>query len=114
MEGRASNFVTDSVYEKPTTREFLEDLNYESNESMDEETTTKVQGLKIIDVVEQPQELETDFPKLFDKVTPNRIHNIIHELTTSKGMDGMTSNKLYFNGSIKSFQRLGGHLQILR
>ena len=89
MESRPSIFVTDTFYEEPTTTEFSDDLYNGSNEVKEQETTTERQETENIDILEQPQEMETDFPHLFDKVTPNRIHHMLHELTTSKGVDGM-------------------------
>ena len=88
MESRPSIFVTDTFYEEPTTTEFSEDLYNGSNEVKEQETTTERQETENIDILEQPEEMETDFPHLFDKVTPNRIHHMLHELTTSKGVDG--------------------------
>ena len=88
VESRPSIFVTDTFYEEPTTTEFSEDLYNGSNEVKEQETTTERQETENIDILEQPQEMETDFPHLFDKVTPNRIHHMLHELTTSKGVDG--------------------------
>lgn len=83
-----SIFVEDTFYEEPTTIEFSEDVYDGTKEIKEQETTTEIQGIKDIDILEQPKEMETDFPQLFDKVTPNRIHNMLHELTTSKGIDG--------------------------
>ena len=83
-----SIFVTDTFYEEPTTTGYSEDFYNGSNEVKEQEITTETQETKSIDILEQPQEMETDFPKLFDKVTPNRIHHMLHELTTSKGVDG--------------------------
>lgn len=83
-----SIFVTDTFYEEPTTTELSEDFNESSKEIKEQETTTEIQGIKDIDILEQPKEMDTDFPHLFDKVTPNRIHHMLHELTTSKGIDG--------------------------
>ena len=83
-----SIFVTETVYEEPTTTEFSEEFYEASKEIKEHETTTERQGMKDIDILEQPKEMETDFPQLFDKVTPNRIHHMLHELTTSKGIDG--------------------------
>ena len=83
-----SIFVTDTFYEEPTTTEFSEDYYHGSKEINEQETTTETQEIKDIDILEHPKEMETDFPQLFDKVTPNRIHNMLHELTTSKGIDG--------------------------
>ena len=89
MESRPSIFVTDTFYEEPTTTEISEDLYNGSDEVKEQETTTERQENENIDILEQPQEMEkTDFPHLFDKVTPNRIHHMLHELTTSKGVDG--------------------------
>ena len=88
MESRPSIFVTDTFYEEPTTTEISEDLYNGSNEVKEQETTTERQETENIDILEQPHKMETDFPKLFDKVTPNRIHHMLHELTTSKGVDG--------------------------
>merc|ERR550532_639519 len=47
--------------------------------------------------------METDFPQLFDKVTPNRIHHMLRELTTSKGVDGVgkVSQFSLFHGNPK-------------
>ena len=83
-----SLFVTETFYEEPTTTEFSEEFYEGSKEIQEQETTTERQGMKDIDILEQPKEMETDFPQLFDKVTPNRIHHMLHELTTSKGIDG--------------------------
>ena len=83
-----SIFVTDTFYEEPTTTGYSEDLYNGSNEVREQETTTDRQKTMSIDILEQPQEMETDFPQLFDKVTPNRIHHMLRELTTSKGVDG--------------------------
>ena len=86
INGKASIFVTDTFYEKPEpATEISVDLYHDIKE---QETTTERQEIRNIDILEQPQEMETDFPPLFDKVTPNRIHHMLHELTTSKGMDG--------------------------
>ena len=86
VEGKASIFVTDTFYEEPEPATEIPEELY--NDINIKQTTTEKQEIRNIDILEQPQEMETDFPPLFDKVTPNRIHHMLHELTTSKGMDG--------------------------
>ena len=93
MDGKSSIFVTDTFYEEPTTTTYLEDLfqtSSEKNQIMTQSTSTEGSTPGILnDNLELPQGLGGDFPPLFDKVTPNRIHHMLHELTTSKGIDGV-------------------------
>ena len=83
----------DTFYEEPTTTTYLEDLfqiSSEKNQIMTQSTSTEGSTPGILnDNLELPQGLGGDFPPLFDKVTPNRIHHMLHELTTSKGIDGV-------------------------
>ena len=75
----------------------LTSLSLHINTKAEEETTTEeVEPLFIpeefealADVPEETLELYDDnFPSLFGRVTPTRIQETIHELTTLKGADG--------------------------
>ena len=80
----------------------------------EEETTTEeVEQLFISDDLEvSPEETlkiyDDNFPSLFGRVTPTRIQETIHELTTLKGADGKSCDSLGINYIFKlSFDGTG-------